>query len=369
MKNKLSKQEYLKRSKSKILDIRGDYFRDQTAIIHSQPFRRLKHKTQVFFAPGNDHICTRIEHVMHVATIAKSVCLGLNKHGLDVNPEAVFAMGLGHDLGHAPFGHEGEMILDKIMKRVSGKRFIHEVNSYRVVEYLAENGKGMNLTYMVKDGIISHNGEQFEQYIEPETTVKDLDAVTNRKIRPSSIEGCIVRFSDKIAYLGRDIEDALTAGFIKTNDLPDEIKKYSPDINSAIINMMAHDLMDNSAKENKLGFSDETYEFLLLLRKHNYKYIYTNPVLKAYRKQAEIILNTIFDYLGELLEKYENEYPLYQQSDLAVDKKFGKYLQDMHDFYKSEKDPAIIITDYISGMTDNYVLDVIKQLTVPNSII
>ena len=306
---------------------------------------------------------------MHVATIAKSICLGLNKEGADIDPEAAFAIGLGHDLGHAPFGHEGEMILDKIRRKTSSKRFIHEVNSYRVVEHLARNGKGMNLTYMVKDGIISHNGEQYEQYLIPDPIEKNLDNISNRKVRANSFEGCIVRFSDKFAYLGRDIEDALTAKVISYSELPKEIKKFGDNINSGIIHTLVHDLIDNSVKNNKLGLSDNTFEFLQLLRKHNYKYIYTNKELKAYYNQAEIIINTIFEYLGKLYKKYSTDYSFYEQSIMKVDSKFGNYLKDMQDFYKNEKDPVIIISDYISGMTDSYVLEVIKQLTVPKPVI
>lgn len=369
IKKPLNETIYKQRTRPIQPEIRGDWFRDQTAIIHSQAFRRLKHKTQVFFAPDNDHICTRIEHVMHVATIAKTICMGLNKNGAETDPEAAFAIGLGHDLGHAPFGHEGEFILDEIMRKHSDRRFFHEINSYRVAEYLAKDGKGLNLTWLVKDGIITHNGEQFEQYLEPDTHEKDLDAVNDRKVRPASPEGCIVRFSDKFAYLGRDIEDALTAGVIKFETLPPEIKRFGDSINTSIINYLVNDLINNSLKEDKIGLSDAAFEFLLLLRKHNYQNIYTNSELKAYRKQAAIILNTIFEYFGQLFAKHTFDYEVYTQMDLNADRKFGKYLQDMHGFYNDETDPAVILCDYISGMTDKYVLDVIKQLTVPKPLI
>ncbi len=369
MKNHIPEEIYKQRTRPLNPKIRGDWFRDQTAIIHSQAFRRLKHKTQVFFAPDNDHICTRIEHVMHVATIAKSICLGLNKHGVKIDPEAAFAIGLGHDLGHAPFGHEGEFILDEIMRKHSNRRFFHEINSYRVVEYLAKDGKGLNLTWLVKDGIITHNGEQFEQYLIPDSTVKDLNKITNRKVVPSSLEGCVVRFSDKFAYLGRDIEDALTAGILKHETLPSEIKKLGDNINTHIINTMVNDLITNSLKENKIGLSDAAYEFMQFLRKHNYKNIYNNTNLKSYRKQAAIIINTIFEYLGELYAKHILDYEAYAKMSLNAERKFGKYLLDMHDFYSETTDTTGILCDYISGMTDKYVLELIKQLTVPEPII
>src|SRR3989339_1132510 len=140
MKNPFDEKTYLQRTIEREMDIRGDYFRDQTAIIHSMPFRRLKHKTQVFYAPDNDHVCTRIEHVLHVATIAATVCKGLNRYGWDLDMEMAYAIGIGHDLGHAPFGHQGEKALDKILG--GNNAFVHEVNSYRVVEKLANNGQG-----------------------------------------------------------------------------------------------------------------------------------------------------------------------------------------------------------------------------------
>ena len=211
MKNPLSPEVYKQRKHTFNEDVRGDFFRDQTAIIHCSAFRRMKHKTQVFYAPKNDHICTRIEHVMHVATIAKSICMGLNSNGWELDLEMAFAIGLGHDLGHAPFGHDGESVLNKLMG--GNMAFVHEIHSYRVVEYLANQGQGLNLTYGVKDGIVTHNGEKFEQKLKPDSKLKDLDKVVNRSVLPSSYEGCIVRFADKIAYLGRDIEDAVAVSY------------------------------------------------------------------------------------------------------------------------------------------------------------
>ena len=213
-KNILPKEALEKRSYKKDEDIRGCYYRDQTAIIHSRPFRRLKHKTQVFFSPDDDHVCTRIEHVLHVATISATICRGLNSKDnseWSLNEDLAYSIGLGHDLGHTPFGHAGESELSFLL---GGKDlFIHEINSYRVVEKLTNQGEGLNLTYAVKDGIIFHNGESFEKSIKPDQTIKNLDTITDRKHLPTTYEGCIVRFSDKIAYLGRDIEDAIIAGF------------------------------------------------------------------------------------------------------------------------------------------------------------
>ncbi len=365
MKNPLSEKIYTKRTEEKDAPIRGAYFRDQTAIIHSMPFRRLKHKTQVFFAPENDHVCTRIEHVLHVASIAKSICLGLNQSGWNLDAELAFAIGLGHDSGHAPFGHEGEHFLNK--RRGGGNAFIHEVNSYRIVEHLANNGRGLNLTYAVKDGIISHNGESFEQYLIPDNLEKDLEQVKNRKIKPSSYEGCIVRFSDKVAYLGRDIEDAITAQFIQRTDIPENIRKGLGESNSQIIDNLVNDIIFFSEKEDKIGFSDERFEQLKILKDFNYKHIYLNQKKERNRLIAGKIIYALFDYFLILYTKYERDYVAYERQSLKMEKAFGRYLKAMHDFYLDENDPEQIVTDYIAGMTDLLAMDCMQQISFPQS--
>ncbi len=365
MTNPLPEATYLRRTHEKEAPIRGAYFRDQTAIIHSMPFRRLKHKTQVFFAPENDHVCTRIEHVLHVATIAKSICLGLNQYGWNLDADLAFAIGLGHDLGHAPFGHEGEYFLNK--RRGGGNSFVHEVNSYRVVEYLANNGKGLNLTYAVKDGIISHNGESFEQYLMPDNREKDLDLVNDRKVKPASYEGCIVRFSDKVAYLGRDVEDAITAGFIKRADIPMKVRMKLGDNNSEIIDTLVNDIINTSKDEKQIGFSDRVFSRIKILKDFNYKRIYQHHRKERNRIVAGKIIYALFDYLLVLYERYEKNYRIYEKLDLKFEREFGEYLKSMHDFYASENDPEQMITDYISGMTDSFAMDCMVQISFPQS--
>ncbi len=188
--NFLDPDVLLKRLNPRKGDFRGEYFRDTTAIIHSYPFRRLKHKTQVFFSPKNDHICTRIEHVMHVASIAAAICKAV---GLD--PDLAWAIGLGHDLGHTPFGHTGEKIIRNMRKDSGG--FNHEIYSLRIVDHLIGYGKGLNLTYAVRDGIVTHCGERFEQFIVPEKEEKDLSAIDNLDRYPSTWEGAVVRMETK----------------------------------------------------------------------------------------------------------------------------------------------------------------------------
>lgn len=364
MENPFSQEVYEIRTNEKEHPIRGEFFRDQTAIIHSMPFRRLKHKTQVFFAPENDHVCTRIEHVMHVATIGSTVCRGLNKHGWNLNSEMAFAIGLGHDLGHAPFGHAGETALNR--KLDGDYKFIHEVNSYRVVEYIANSGKGLNLTYGVKDGIINHNGELFEQYLTPTHEINDLDNIHDRKSISSSYEGCIVRFSDKIAYLGRDIEDALVADIIKITEVPEKIRKEVGETNGQIIDILVRDLIEHSNDSDKIGFSDELFEKLKILKNFNYRHIYSHPTILHYRKMGEKILEEIFDFLLETHSNFGENYEKYLDSNILLVNRFGRYIEGMRDFYRHDGNvPKTIVCDYIAGMTDNFALDAIKQIKIP----
>ncbi len=367
MKNPLPENIYLKRTHPRQSDIRGCYFRDQTAIIHSTPFRRLKNKTQVFFAPENDHICTRIEHVLHVATIARSICKGLIVNGWELDSDMAYAIGLGHDLGHTPFGHAGEAALNK---RLGGNNaFVHEINSYRQVEYLANNGQGLNLTYGVKDGIICHNGETDEQKLKPADKPNVLDNIKNRKVKPSSFEGCIMRFSDKIAYLGRDIEDAFVAGFITEKDIPENVKKVLGNRNGQIINTLILDVIEHSKNKDYIGFSDEKFELVTQLKKFNYEKIYNHPTLINYDKFCDKIINNLFDYLLELYQKNGKNYNDYKNTNIILDKAFSEYLLSMKDFYVGKQNnPDIFITDYISGMTDIFALQAIKQITIPESI-
>ncbi len=368
MKNPLSEAVYQRRSKPREEDIRGPYFRDQTAIIHSLPFRRLKHKTQVFFAPENDHVCTRIEHVLHVATIAETICKGLNRSGWELVEDLAFAIGLGHDLGHAPFGHSGERELERLNK--GSFPFRHEINSYRVAEHLANSGEGLNLTWAVKDGILCHNGESFEKTLTPSPQEKDLEKIVDRSSVPSTYEGCIVRFSDKIAYLGRDIEDAIAGELISLDDVPERIRREIGTTNGEIINTLVIDLIHHSRDSGQIGFSEEKYDLFRMLSDFNYDNIYRHRILSRYEKYCERIIRTLYEYLMELVERIGEDYERYATDpETKLDRKFGHYLERMDSFYRSEgADAARKVTDYIAGMTDGYALEAVRQITLPEPI-
>ena len=363
-KNPFSDELYQQRTKPLPPDIRGEYFRDQTKIIHSQPFRRLKSKTQVFSDPENDHICTRIEHVLHVATIATAVCKGLNKTGKwQLNEELAYAIGLAHDLGHAPFGHEGERALSK---KIYPKHFMHEVNGYRVVQHLANYGQGLNLTYAVKDGMLCHCGEDFNNNaLKPGPVPNDLESIKDRGCLPSTYEGCIVRLADKIAYLGRDIEDALREGIITSDMVPDVVYRYLGKDNGEMINTLVTDLTENSKDKDAIGFSKEKFDLILVAKEFNYKYIYGHPSLVRIKKILGESVGGLFDYYKALfLEHGFGEG--YSAESSAAGRSFGHYIAVMKDFYGGPAAAGaemadIIVTDYISGMTDSYALFSIRE--------
>ncbi|MFP4408226.1 MAG: deoxyguanosinetriphosphate triphosphohydrolase family protein [Spirochaetaceae bacterium] len=339
-------------------DLRGAYFRDTTAIVHSSPFRRMKHKTQVFFAPKNDHVCTRIEHVMHVATIAATICRSL---GLD--PDLAWAIGLGHDLGHTPFGHLGEKILAKL-KGLDG--FRHEIYSLRVVDHLSNHGRGLNLSYAVRDGIINHCGEKFEQSIEPDLRIKDLSSIKTREYYPSTWEGAVVRMSDKIAYLGRDLEDAIRLRIVDEESIPQLGRDRLGTTNSQIIDTLVHNVIDVSMRSGRLGFSDEVYEAFLAMKEFNYQHIYASRELASYHSAFERVLTTLHTYLGDLFSRFEFDAEAYKDERNSLAVRFGEYAVDMRRFYE-EFDGSLsdVVFDYIAGMTDDYAIDSVEEIMVP----
>jgi dGTPase len=359
----------MKRRIPKEYPVRGEYFRDQTAIIHSLPFRRLKHKTQVFPDPENDHVCTRIEHVLHVATIAASICRGLNRanpENWNLDPELAYAAGLGHDLGHAPFGHAGEDAISR--KLPPGIKFMHELNGLRIIDHLTDDGRGLNLTSAVRDAVACHNGEKFEKEIRPDNTGTDPSEFRDRSHNPATFEGCVVRFSDKIAYLGRDIEDAITTGLIRATDPPPEIRLPLGKNNGEIINALVTDLIVSSSHADSIRFSDETHELLVMLKDFNYARIYGHRDLLRHNRVGQDIVGILFDHLAELHETLGSRYEKYGESGRnKLDAEFGDFLRRMESLYRQEQaDTARIVTDYVSGMTDGYAVRCMVEVTGQN---
>lgn len=358
----LSVRQMQERQNARATDVRGAYYRDTTAIIHSSPFRRLKHKTQVFFAPSNDHICTRIEHVLHVASIATAICRGL---GLDT--ELAWAIGMGHDLGHTPFGHVGEHIIQDIMRERGFTGFEHELNSLRIVDFLAEHGKGLNLTYAVRDGIACHNGERFLRSMVPEFVMKDLGSLASRREAvPSSWEATIVRFSDQIAYLGRDFEDACRLSIIDDSMLPPLARTRLGNKNSGIINTLVNDIIDHSNAIEGICFSDEIFAAVEVMKEFNYQYIYQSPMLQGYSRYFSRLLRLIVDYLQGMLDTYGMDGNSYMEEKNMLAAGFFLHIREMEEAYlRFDGNLDRIVFDYVAGMSDNFCLDCANEILKP----
>lgn len=279
-------------------DIRSEFERDYNRILHCNAYRRMKHKTQVFFSPENDHICTRIEHVMHVESVSYTIAKYLG-----LNTELTKAIATGHDIGHSPFGHEGERILSQISERDIGEKFWHErngmefVDKIELLEDINKNKQNLNLTYAVRDGIISHCGEIDENCLKPrEENINLNNYKVPNQYSPYTWEGCVVKISDKISYLGRDIEDAISLGILdeKLKDLYKILQSKEVINNTVIINHLIWDLCENSTPEKGLCFSDETFNLLKEIKDFNYKHIYTARKIKPAIRYFSIVLNEIY---------------------------------------------------------------------------
>jgi len=366
MKNLLSEEQYRSRLRAREEDVRGPYFRDQTAIVHSLAFRRLKRKTQVFFSPTDDHVCTRIEHSLHVATIAATICKGL---GLDM--EKAEAMGLGHDLGHPPFGHAGEELINEIVLREnsSSPPFHHEVHSLRVADKLANEERGLNLTYAVRDGIISHCGEIADYPITPACDCPALETISERGKLPCSWEGCVVRISDMIAYLGRDLEDAARAPLLKNEDIPDDIRRELGTKNGEIINTLVLDVIGFGRESGRIGFSEEKRELVTQLKEFNLRNIYSHEALLEYKSYCRRALNALFDHLLDNYEKWRSHAGGFPKSQRFVDNHLAYYLQKLQPLYEKENaTPLQIVVDYVAGMTDDFALRCYHEVAFPEPI-
>ena len=367
------------------LDLRSEFERDYTRIIHSTAYRRLKHKTQVFFSPENDHVCTRIEHVTHVDSISYTIAKYLG-----LNTELTKAIATGHDLGHSPFGHQGEKILSKISERDLGKRFWHEQNGLNLVDNieLLEDREGykqnMSLTYAVRDGIISHCGEVDQNAIKPREEFIDLNEYKRpNQYAPYTWEGCVVKVADKISYIGRDIEDAIRLGILDDNlEELYKILNFSQTEkinNNAIINKLVLDLAFNSSVEKGLCFSGEAVNMMGKIKAFNYENIYFNERLKPANRYFELVINEVYNNLTRLydgentlerLKEASNIYPRFINNfidwiqnywNLTDRSKMNLKNKVVFDMSRQE-DYNEAIVYFISGMTDKFVMDVYREI-------
>ncbi len=339
-------------------DFRPPFFRDTDSIIHSNPYARYIDKTQVYSFSDHDHITKRSLHVQLVSKIARTIgrCLNLNE-------DLIEAIGLGHDVGHTPLGHVGEKILDKLSLKELNEPFMHNLQSVRTFMNLTNNGNGNNLTIQVLDGMMCHNGEVLEQVYIPRKKTKEeflndyynscKSASYASEIRPMTLEGCIVRISDVIAYIGRDIEDAIILGKLKREDIPKEITSVIGNNNKDIINSIVIDIVENSYGKNKIILSDKVFNALQELVKFNYKNIYNFANTKEDLEYYNDGINKLYYTLLEDLEKNKKKSKIYKC-----------FLCNMNNDYIDNTDNKRIVIDYIAGMTDDYLINEIKGISV-----
>ncbi len=296
-------------------DIRPVYQRDRDRIIHSKSFRRLKMKTQVFLAPQGDHYRTRLTHTLEVSQNARTIAKALR-----LNEELTEAIALGHDLGHTPYGHCGERALNKLCP----DGFTHNEQGVRLVDVLEKDGRGMNLTYEVRDGILNHQTAG----------------------NPSTLEGKIVRLSDKIAYINSDIDDAIRAHILTPDAIPG---CYTDVLGSSLkqrLNTIIHDIILNSEGKNDICMSHDVEEAFLGLRRFMFEEVYTNPVAKGEEKKAMHVVEQLFEYYMDHVDEMPEEFKVLIENGTTTER---------------------AVCDYIACMTDQYATNIYKELTIPKT--
>ena len=299
-----------------LCDIRPEYQRDRDRILHCKAFRRMKHKTQVFLAPEGDHYRTRLTHTLEVSQIARTIA-----KALQLNESLAEAIALGHDLGHTPFGHSGEAVLNKICE----DGFTHYEQSVRVVEKLEKNGKGLNLTWEVRDGIRNHRTAG----------------------HPSTLEGAVVRLSDKIAYINHDIDDAIRAKMFEEKDLP---LCYTDVLGHSVrerLNIMIHDIIFNSLEKPSIYMSPEVDRAMKGLRQWMFENVYKNPAAKSEEGKAQQLIVRLYEYYFAHVEQLPEEYRMLMEQ-------------------RGERQRTVVC-DYIAGMSDSYAIDQFEELFVPKA--
>ena len=297
-------------------DIRPVYQRDRDRILHCKAFRRLKSKTQVFLDPQGDHYRTRMTHTLEVSQNARTIGKALR-----LNEELIEAIALGHDLGHTPFGHAGERTLNGL----SDSGFKHNEQSVRIVEKLEKNGEGLNLTWEVRDGILNHQ----------------------TSLMPSTLEGKIVRFSDKIAYINHDIDDAIRARVLNEDDIPRDIRQILGDTTTKRLDTLIHDIIIHSMDKDDIIMSPDVEEAMKGLRKFMFERVYMNPTAKAEEIKAKRMLEFLFEHYMDNFERLPEKFRRFHEED------------------GDAKDR--VVCDYISGMTDEFAYNLFEDYFLPKS--
>lgn len=337
-------------------DLRPAFSKDADRIIYSLAYSRYMDKTQVFSNKENDHITKRMTHVQMVSKVARMI-----GRSLGLNEDLIEAAALGHDLGHTPYGHEGEYILDRISMEVGEGHFHHNIQSVRDLMCLEKYGEGLNITLQVLDAIMCHNGEFLLDEYRPmqkdiETFQKQYEAsyqdhASMKHYVPMTLEGCVVRVSDIIAYLGRDIEDAIRMGLLNREDVPSEITDVLGLTTSNIVNTITMDIIKESVGKPYLRMSKEVLNAVQTLKKFNEEHIYRKANTKEALQALEQDFRLLFQTLQKVVEEKDASYPI-----------VSSYLKNMSIAYQVENTTARIVIDYIAGMTDDFFKEQVKMI-------
>ena len=340
---------------------RQNFAIDTDRILHSLAYSRYIDKTQVFYLVKNDHITHRVLHVQLVSKIARTI-----GRLLRLNEDLIEAIALGHDIGHAPFGHDGERILSDLCEYHGIEKFFHNVQSVRALQQIEKKGQGWNLTLQVLDGILCHDGELHCQELRPkkDKTFVGLDEEIRQKLAylsidiiPMTMEGCVVRMADTISYIGRDIEDAIRLELINREDLPEECANVLGNTNGTIVYSLVEDLTSNSLDLPYVSFSREVGDALKKLKDFNKKHIYSNATIKGQSSKVRLMFELLFKaYLQEL------------ESGDSSSEIFAGFLDGMSEEYRKKTPPAGIVRDFIAGMTDEYFLNQCRRNLFPQTI-
>lgn len=340
--------------------IRANFALDRDRILYSGAYRRYHGKTQVFSFTNliDEEMTNRNLHTTYVSQISRTIGKALN-----LNLELIEAVALGHDLGHTPFGHDGEKALSKLTKKHGIGAFHHNIESLQIVDHISKAGRGMNLTFQVRDGIISHDGEVhntrlFPQKDKTEADIIDYMAKKNRDIEvewmPSTMEGCVVRISDTIAYIGQDIEDAVRFKILKTEQLPPDCTAFLGNTNSQIIDTLVKSVIVNSYEKEYIALDEETSFYLKKLKDFNYEYIYKNENVKLANQTINRSMEILFEKYLEDIEQNNRD-----------SKIFIHFLNHKVHDYCGKFSPAEKVRDFIATMTDRYYNEEIKDYLLP----
>lgn len=334
---------------------------DRDRIIYSGAFRRYTGKTQVVYFASmlDEQLTSRSIHTLSVAQLARTIGRLLN-----LNLDLIEAIALGHDLGHPPFGHDGEKYLSEVSEKYNLGQFHHNLQSLRVVDVISKKGKGLNLTFQVREGLLSHDGEVHDQKLVPEFNKTEKDLLEYIQAReageyisfiPMTLEGCVVRITDTIAYIGQDIEDAIRIGLINREQLPRDCTTILGDNNGQIMETLVRDVVENSYGANHVCFSHPVSEALQQLKQFNYTHIYKSKKLKINHTRIAKGFRLLFDIFYEDIEQENSDSPI-----------FKDFLRGKSGDYTANTSTALKVRDYIAGMTDRYFTETLKKIIIPD---